>query len=109
MKRHEHATRGREPGLIVLNLALLAVLAAVTFGGSGRSAEAQMRMARGDYTMISGRAPGSDGGVVYIVDTVNHDMVALTYDHANRQLFGVAYRNLAADAAQAHRAPQPGR
>jgi hypothetical protein len=82
-------------GLLALNAALLAVLGAVTFGPS---AGAQAR-SRGDYTMAAGRSNGAQSGIVYIVDTVNQELIAITFDPNNKRVDGVGYRNLAADRA----------
>lgn len=82
-------------GLLLMNAALLLVLGAVTFGSS---AEAQQR-ATGEFTMVSGGAPGSEGDVVYVVDTVNEELIAVRYDTTTKRIIGVGYRNLVADAA----------
>ncbi len=81
--------------LIALNALLLGLLATVTFAPK---VSAQMR-ARGAYTMVAGGANNSQSDVVYIVDTVNQEMTIMTYDSATRTVKGLAYRNLAADAA----------
>ncbi len=83
------------PALIALNAVLLGVLAAVTFTPS---VSAQAR-ARGAYTMVAGGANNTQSAVVYIVDTVNQEMTVMTYDASDRSVKGIAYRNLAADAA----------
>ena len=44
-------------------------------------------------------ANNSQSAVVYIVDTVNQEMTVMTDDASNRTVKGIAYRNLAADAA----------
>ena len=80
-------------GLLALNAALLVALGAVTFGPS---AGAQAR-ARGDYSMVAGRANGAASGVVYIVDTVNQELIALSFDPNAKRVEGIGYRNLAAD------------
>lgn len=85
---------GRLRGLIALNAALVTILAAVTFGPG---AEAQMR-SRGNYTMVAGNAKNANAAVVYIVDSVNQEMVAVTYNNQNKALEGVGYANLAQDA-----------
>jgi hypothetical protein len=84
-------------GLIALNATLLAVLGAVTFGPS---ATAQYRP-HGDYTMVAGTAPGAQADVVYIIDTFNQEMIAVTFDPTTKLLDPVGYRNLARDAALA--------
>ena len=81
--------------LIALNAILLGLLATVTFAPT---VSAQVR-ARGAYTMVAGGANNIQSDVVYIVDTVNQEMTIMTYDASSRTVKGLAYRNLAADAA----------
>ncbi len=90
-------TRGAPgPGaLLALNGALLVLLAAVTFGAS---VDAQQGRRRGDYTMVAGGVKGANSSAVYIVDTVNQEMMAVTYNQQSKTLDGVGYRNLAVDA-----------
>ena len=85
--------------LLALNAVLLGVLAAVTFGPA---AGAQAR-SRGAYAMVAGGAPNLQSSLVYIVDVVNQELMVVSYSGATRSLNGVAYRNLAADAADALR------
>ena len=80
-------------GLIVLNAAILAVLAAVTFGPA---VSAQQRP-RGVYTMVAGGVPGMITAVVYIVDESNQELVAVVWDKNQKQLTGIGYANLATD------------
>jgi hypothetical protein len=49
--------------------------------------------------MVAGGIKGTDAGAVYIVDTTNQEMIVVGYDHNSKQLSGLGYRNLAADAA----------
>jgi hypothetical protein len=89
-------------GLVALNIVLLMVLAAVTFGAS---VHAQNARGRGEYTMVSGGVNGSNSAAVWIVDVANQEMIALTFtQQPNRQIEGIGYRNLAADAASLTRA-----
>jgi hypothetical protein len=89
------AGRSSLRGLIAVNAVLLALLAAVTLSAH---AGAQHR-SRGAYTMAAGGVSNSISSAVYIVDVVNQELIAVTYDSTNRTLQGLAYRNLAADAA----------
>ena len=82
-------------GLIALNAALLVLLAAVTFAPA---VNAQAR-ARGQYAMVAGGVNNSQSSAVYIADTVNQELLVVTYDPIGKRLDGIAYRNLAADAA----------
>jgi hypothetical protein len=101
MKAPESTGEGRSrlPGLIALNAGLLCLLALVTFGAV---ADAQIRP-RGKYTMVTGRANGALADVVYIVDTVNQEMIAVTFDPNEKQLNGIGYQNLAGAARTATR------
>jgi hypothetical protein len=92
-------------GLLLLNAALLAVLAVVTFGSN---AGAQAARGRGEYTMVEGGAAGTDAGVIWIADVANQELVAMTYNSSTKRLDGVGYRNLAADAGNAVRPARPG-
>jgi hypothetical protein len=87
--------------LVAMNLGLLGLLAAVTWSSSA-AAQAEAR-ARGRYLAVSGGVPGTDADVVWIVDTVNQEMVALTWDSDRKQIIGVGYRDLALDTAAALR------
>lgn len=91
-------------GLIVLNGLLLTLLGAVTFGSR---ADAQATRVRGEFTMIDAGANGIDADVVYIVDVINQEMIAVTYDQAKVTIDGVGYRNLAADAEEMARTRAP--
>ncbi len=82
--------------LIALNAVLIGLLAAVTFAPS---VSAQSARVRGGYTMVAGGANNTQSSVVYIVDTVNQEMMVMTYESSTRTVKGIAYRNLAADAA----------
>ena len=81
----------------LLHAALLAVLGFVTLGPD---AEAQSGRASGEFTMVSGGVNGTEGDVVYIVDTVNEELIAVGYDNNSNRLSGIGYRNIAGDAAQ---------
>ncbi len=84
-------------GLLLLNVALLAVLAAVTFGSTAGAQ--QGGRGRGEYTMVTGGAMGTDAGVIYIADVQNQEMIAMQYNANTKVLDGVGYRNLAADGS----------
>ena len=82
--------------LVVLNAGLLLLLAVVTFAPT---AGAQYR-ARGSFTMAAGRVNGADSSAVYVVDAVNQELIAVTYNPNTKLIDGIGYRNLASDAAE---------
>jgi hypothetical protein len=86
--------------LILLNGALLLVLAGVTFGPS---AMAQGSRYRGDYTMVAGHVNGSTPDILYIVDQNSRELVAIRYDTPKRLIQGMGYADLAAHAAVVRR------
>jgi hypothetical protein len=87
---------GRLRGLLLLNVLLLGLLGAVTFGPT---AGAQDRT-RGQYIMAGGGAPGSLSGIVWIADVVNQELIAVTADPNAKPLVGIGYRNFPADIAE---------
>ena len=82
--------------LLALNAALLLLLAAVTFAPA---VSAQAR-GRGEYTMVAGGVNGLQSSALYVVDTVNQELIVLGYDASTKRLDGIGYRNLAADSAE---------
>ena len=96
-------SRGRGlSGLMVLNVALLGLLAWITFGAagvSGGSAGAQPS-GRGDYTMVAGGVNGAESGAVWIVNGGTQELIAVYYDFGQKNIVPIGYRNLAKDMAQ---------
>ncbi len=86
-------------GVVIVNAALLALLAAVSLGPRADAQRDHPSRARGDYTMISGRIMGGNSSVVYVMDAVNQEMVALRWNEGDKGLDGIGFRDLAADAA----------
>ena len=89
-------------GLLLLNMFLLLVLGAVTFGAH---VQAQSR-SRGEYTMVAGGVNGTDADAVFVVDTINQEMLSVYYDYNSKTIQGLGYRNLSADAGTHTRAGQ---
>ncbi|MGQ0628328.1 MAG: hypothetical protein ACT4PL_09555 [Phycisphaerales bacterium] len=52
---------------------------------------------RGQYVMIAGRAQGSTTNVVYILDTVNQELVAVRYNRGTQALEPIGFRNVGED------------
>ena len=92
------ARRSLHP-LIVLNAALLAALAAVTFMPA---AGAQIR-SRSSYTMVGGTVNGIVQGVAYITDETTNEVIAVSWYENQKRLVGLGYRNMTQDAATAAR------
>lgn len=94
--------RGVHP-LIALNAVLILALGYVAFSPSAAAQQGRDR-ARGDYTMVGGAIRGGTSNAVYVVDSVNQELIAVRWNHSRRQLEGIGYRNLATDATRARQA-----
>ena len=88
------------PILVGANLAALGLLAVVELSAP---ASAQVGRPRGTFTAASGRIPGTETHVVYIVDEVTQEMIAVQWDPRSKQLQGLGYRSLSSDSAEAGR------
>ena len=88
--------RNNVRGLLALNAALLVLLAIVTLSPS---VEAQIR-GRGTYTMVAGRANGTESSAVYIVDAANQELMIIAYNGNTKLLDGIGYRNLVIDSGE---------
>lgn len=89
-------------GLLLLNAALLGVLAAVTLSSSNAGAQSPTR-GRGEYTMVAGGVNGTDASAIYIADVANQELIAMIYNNNTHVLDGVGYRNMAKDAVDVAR------
>lgn len=88
----------RYTGLICLNAVLLAALAAVTLIPDA-SGQRNNRRPRGEYTMVGGQVQGIPESALWLVDSTNQEMLVLRWNHSQKRLEPLGYRNLAADAA----------
>lgn len=89
---------GVSRGLLALN----GVLAAALGTGlvmSHSAAQPTAARPRGEYTMISGKPQGQTINQIYILDSVNQELVALRWDQSRRVLAVVAHRSLTQDRA----------
>ena len=55
------------------------------------------------YIAVEGDVNNITPGVVYILDTTNQELVAITWDHNENRLVPLGYRPIASDAASAQR------
>lgn len=103
--------RNRKYGaLIALNAALLGVLLLVGLP-VGATAQQQPSGAagtrgRGDYTMVAGRAQGSTEDVVWVVDAVNQEIMALRWDISRNDLQFIGFAPFVENPAAVVPAPQ---
>ncbi len=109
-ERTSAAGRGRTAGLVGLNGALLVALALVTFspGAAGQQRGAAAPPAAparnpGDYTLLGGRVQGQSSEAIYILDAVNREIVAVSWDQSRRTLGPIGFRDLNIDAQAAGR------
>ena len=83
--------------LVVLNVVLLAAIA-LTFGPVP---QAQAQFGGGAYLMIAGNSGQTPQQIVYIMDTKNGRVVALTINSANKRIEAVGAREVGQDLEDA--------
>jgi hypothetical protein len=93
----------RRPWLVATNLALaggvVAAAAVLPAGGQGAS------RVRGQYTMVAGNVRGGgEASAVYIVDSINEEVIVVRWNDSRAQLDWIDYRSLGLDAER-----RPGR
>jgi len=86
--------------LVAINAGLLLLLGAVTLAPSSNAQRGSAR-ARGEYTMLSGKATGSSSHVIYILDSSNQDLVAVRWNESTKSLDNIGYRDLREDSQAA--------
>jgi hypothetical protein len=82
-------------GLIALNIALLAVLGAVSLVPVTDAQVTSMN----EYVAVSGEISGRQSGVVFIASSSDRAMLATTWDHNKNRIVIMAAKNIAEVAA----------
>lgn len=90
-------------GVIALNVLLIAVLTAIVFVPTSDAQQAQPSSytpptATPAYLAVPSVASGMSTGVVYIMNTVQREMVAVAWNQNRNKIMTLGYRNIAADA-----------
>jgi hypothetical protein len=90
--------------LIAANIVLAGVLGVVCIIPVAGASDGQPGVrARGAYTLVSGRIQGNTTHGVYILDSANQEVVALSWDRGqNRFNSPIGYRSLTQDAKAQH-------
>ena len=84
--------------LIAVNAALLGVLAFIEFGpAAAAQPERQVARPRGQYTLVGGQIQTGNSNAVYVIDSVNQEMIVLRWEDGRNILSGIGYRDLQAD------------
>jgi hypothetical protein len=98
-ERHNARRRSGVKMLLAVNAALLAVLGAVRLAPQ---ADAQGRP-RGEYLMLAGEVAGAKPQVVWILDQVHEELVAVSWSRERGELVGLGFRSLASDSVASTR------
>lgn len=112
MRESQRLTRSSRPllgtdrrGLVLLNVALLGTLAAVTLTpwAGAQAPMGQDRLGhtrvRGEYALVGGSTLGNLASTMYILDSANRELLVLRWNDSSKSLEGVGYRDLARDAS----------
>ncbi len=96
-----HRRSGLGRGLLALNVALLVGLGLVSLapfagaqGGAGQGSRAL-----GEYSVVGGATIGGVSSVIYVLDTANRELIALSWNDSTKSLEGVGYRDLSQDSS----------
>jgi hypothetical protein len=84
--------------LIGVNAALLLTLALVTIVPAQPLSPAAQGRPRGQYVMLPAKQLGNPIGIVYVLDSVNEELMALRWDRASQRLEVVGFRDMINDA-----------
>jgi hypothetical protein len=92
--------RSRRQWLIATNITLAASIGLVAVAVPALGVQPASR-ARGQYTMVAGelRGGGESSGI-YVIDSINEEIVVLRWNESKSQLDGLDYRSLQADLAR---------
>jgi len=82
--------------LVWVNAALLVALAAVTLSPRATAQQAAPR-ASGKYMVVGAQPISGNSNVVYIIDSVNAEMVGLMWNQSRRTVDGVGFRDIDED------------
>lgn len=89
---------GRYRSLILLNGALIGVLALVTIAPHAGAQGGKRNRPKGQYTLVSGQVQGMTESAIFVLDSANEQLLGLKWDRSRKQLTGIGLRNLAEDA-----------
>ncbi|MCA3004396.1 MAG: hypothetical protein ACK51N_05565 [bacterium] len=87
--------------LLALNAALVGAVALAAMTTTAQATGTGLNRPRGQYTLVGGRVSGSPANGMYVVDSVNREMVVLRWSNSAGRLEGIAFRDLNADASPA--------
>ena len=90
-------TRSNLAGLVLLNIALLGMLALVTFQSSNEAQAVNASDQRAEYIAITGYIAGSKTPILWIVNQATQEVVAIQFDSQKDQIIGFGYRSLNSD------------
>jgi len=92
---------GATGALVGLNAVLLGVLAFVEFGPLATAQPADPAAgtprSRGEYMLVGGEIQTGNSNAVYVIDSVNQEMIVLRWEDGRNVLSGIGYRDLNAD------------
>ena len=84
--------------LVLLNLGLVGLLAAVTFLPDSEANADSSSQTRGKYIAVSGNIQSDKTPVIWIVDQATQELVAVQFESQANQFKSMGYRNLTQDA-----------
>lgn len=93
--------RTRRRWLLATNLTLAVLIGVAVWAVPARGVQGDQptTRARGQYTMVAGELrSGGEASAIYIIDSINQEMIAVRWNQSRDQLDGLDYRSLQMDA-----------
>jgi hypothetical protein len=90
----------RRRWLIAANLGLAGAIGVSALAVPAMGVQPTTR-ARGKYSLVAGQIQGGgSASAIYIIDSINEEIVAVRWNQSRNELDGIDYRDLKADAQQ---------
>ena len=83
-------------GLIALNAGLLAALGLIELA-PGVFAQPNVTRPRGQYTLVGGEINSANSNAIYVLDSVNEEIVVVRFNESRKTVDALGYRDLRAD------------
>jgi hypothetical protein len=93
----KHMKKTSRNGVIALNIVLVAILTVISLVPESEATfTAEQR-----YIALPSTASGVTTGIVYLMNTAQRELVAISWDHNKNSIVTLGYRNLSSDASSA--------
>jgi len=89
--------------LVLVNIALLGILALVSFSSPNPAVASTSSGKRAEYVAVTGYIAGSKTPILWMVNQASQEVVAIQFDAQKNQIVGFGYRSMSNDAISLRR------